>query len=102
MVCVVYFDLFCILGQFLCISFRGLIFEGAYYRLLFCVSNLGGLYTEGQYSEGLIFRGAHIRRGLYSEGAHFRNFTVVYLRGDAKTKAREEATMTYNEKQLEN
>ena len=83
--------------SFLRFEFRGLIFyytEGLIYR--------GGNIRRGLYTEGAIFRGAHIRRGLYSVGAHFRNFTVVYVRGDAKTKAREEATMIYNEKQLEN
>ena len=41
MVCVVYFDFFCIGGQFP--YYKP---PGAYYRLLFRVSNLGGLYTE--------------------------------------------------------
>ena len=46
MACVIYFDLFCIGGKFLCISPQGLILGGAYYRNLFCVSNLGDLYSE--------------------------------------------------------
>jgi len=37
-----------------------LIFGGAYYRRYFCVSDLGGLYTEG----------------LIHGGAYFFNFTV--------------------------
>ena len=41
------------------------MFGGAYYRRYFCVSDLGGFYTEG----------------LIHEGAYFRNFTVSsYIR----------------------
>ena len=39
----------------------GLIFGGAIYRRVFCVTSLGGLYLEG----------------LIHGGAHFRNFTVL-------------------------
>ena len=45
---------------------EGLVFGGAIYRRVFCVTNLGGLYL---YLEG------HIHGGAY-----FRNFAVVMER----------------------
>ena len=58
------------LGQFPSRSPRGLVFGGAIYRRVFCVTSLGGLYLEG-----LIFV---ILRYLARESSEmFRHFEVT-------------------------
>ena len=54
------FVLFSVWGQFPSTSLLELVFGGAIYRRVFCVTSLGGLYLEG----------------LIHRAAYFRNFTV--------------------------